>query len=216
MHGRMIWSWIHKPVTPRCRWQFCQDHTGEARGRKEISLADDERVLPNLGTKKLQMAFQCGRFMAGAFSVIDTSNTHSGKADFNVADETKWKRLDYSLGWWKNHTLLPQWSLEKPSLDLGPFSKASWCSHALTEHFYRSAALWRDAKFVGYSRLVQKSDQEPSILALANTVNNTLTANGVDCQLESSPKEDSHGVSRGEANSAVSITEGFARTLKDL
>ena len=84
-----------------------------------------------------------------------------------------------------------------------------------TEHFYPQAALLRDVKFLGYSRLVLKSDQEPSILALANAVKNTLTSNGVDCQLESSPKGDSHGMSNGEAESAVGITQGLARTLKD-
>ena len=84
-----------------------------------------------------------------------------------------------------------------------------------TEHFYPEAALLRDVKFLGYSRLVLKSDQEPSILALANAVKNTLTSNGVDCQLESSPKGDSHGMSNGEAESAVGITQGLARTLKD-
>ena len=45
---------------------------GEARGYKEFSMADG-RILPNLGTKKLQMAFQCGRIMTGTFSVVDTS-----------------------------------------------------------------------------------------------------------------------------------------------
>ena len=33
----------------------------------------DGRILPNLGTKKLQIAFQCGRIMTGTFSVVDTS-----------------------------------------------------------------------------------------------------------------------------------------------
>ena len=84
-----------------------------------------------------------------------------------------------------------------------------------TEHFYPEAASLRDVKFLGYSRLVIKSDQEPSILALAEAVKNTLTSKGIDCQLESSPKGDSHGMSNGEAESAVGITQGLARTLKD-
>ena len=63
--------------------------------------------------------------------------------------------------------------------------------------------------------MVIKSDQEPSILALAEAVKNTLTSKGIDCQLESSPKGDSHGMSNGEAESAVGITQGLARTLKD-
>ena len=45
---------------------------GEARGYKEFSMADG-RILPNLGAKKLQMAFQCGRVMTGTFSAVDTS-----------------------------------------------------------------------------------------------------------------------------------------------
>ena len=45
---------------------------GEARGYKEFSMANG-RILPNLGTKKRQMAFQCGRIMTGTFSVVDTS-----------------------------------------------------------------------------------------------------------------------------------------------
>ena len=45
---------------------------GEVRGYREFSMADG-RILPNLGTKKLQMAFQCGRVMTGTFSVVDTS-----------------------------------------------------------------------------------------------------------------------------------------------
>ena len=34
-------------------------------------------------------------------------------------------------------------------------------------------------------------------------------------QLENSPKGDSHGMSNGEAESSVGITEGLARALKD-
>ena len=49
------------------------DHeNGEARGYKEFSMADGRSLL-NLGTKKLQMAFQCGRIMTGTFSVVDIS-----------------------------------------------------------------------------------------------------------------------------------------------
>ena len=45
---------------------------GEVRGYKQFSMADG-RILPSLVTKKLQMAFQCGRVMTGTFSVVDTS-----------------------------------------------------------------------------------------------------------------------------------------------
>ena len=61
-----------------------------------------------------------------------------------------------------------------------------------------------------------KSDQEPSILALATAVKNTLIASQtIACQLESPPKGDSHGMSNGEAESFVGIAQGLARILKD-
>ena len=37
-------------------------------------------------------------------------------------DESRWKRLDYSEGWWKDCNLFAQWCLETPSVDLGLFS----------------------------------------------------------------------------------------------
>ena len=42
------------------------------------------------------------------------------------------------------------------------------------EHFYPEVALLKDIKFLGYPKLVLKSDQEPSILALATAVKNTV------------------------------------------
>lgn len=83
------------------------------------------------------------------------------------------------------------------------------------EHFYPEAALLRDIKFLGYTKLTLKSDQEPSILALANAVRNTLSSQNIECQLESSPKGDAHGMSNGEAESSVGIAQGLTRTLKD-
>ena len=84
-----------------------------------------------------------------------------------------------------------------------------------TEHYYPEIALLRDIKFLGYTSLTLKSDQEPSIIALATAVKNTLSSQGISVQLENSPKGDSHGVSNGEAESSVGITQGLARTLKD-
>ena len=83
------------------------------------------------------------------------------------------------------------------------------------EHYYPEAALIRDIKFLGYTELTLKSDQEPSILALGNAVKNTLSSMNIECTLEASPKGDAHGMSNGEAESAVGITQGLARTLKD-
>ena len=73
------------------------------------------------------------------------------------------------------------------------------------EHFYPETALIKDIKFLGYTKLGLKSDQEPSILALANAVKNTLASQNVVCQLESPPKGDAHGMSNGEAESSVGL-----------
>jgi len=83
------------------------------------------------------------------------------------------------------------------------------------EHYYPEEALLRDIKFLGYSKVTLKSDQEPSILALVNAVKNSLSGKGIQCQTENSPKGDAHGMSNGEAELAVSLTQGLARTLKD-
>ena len=98
------------------------------------------------------------------------------------------------------------------------FSKAMF-THLLPskgiEHFYPEAALLRDIRFLGYAQLTLKSDQEPAILALTNAVKNTLSARGVTCRLENSPKGDAHFMSNGESESSVAIAQGLARTLKD-
>ena len=98
------------------------------------------------------------------------------------------------------------------------FSKAMF-THLLPskgiEHFYPEAALLRDIRFLGYAQLTLKSDQEPAILALTNAVKNTLSARGVTCRLENSPKGDAHGMPNGESESSVAIAQGLARTLKD-
>ena len=52
-------------------------------------------------------------------------------------------------------------------------------------------------------------------MALTNAVKNTLSARGVTCRLENSPKGDAHGMSNGESESSVAIAQGLARTLKD-
>ena len=63
--------------------------------------------------------------------------------------------------------------------------------------------------------MVIKSDQEPSIKALAEAVQNSFAAQyGVRVQRENSPKGDDHGKSNGEAEAAVEITQGLCRTYK--
>ena len=83
------------------------------------------------------------------------------------------------------------------------------------EHFYPEQALCRDLKFLGYPSLVIKSDQEPSIKAVADAVKNAFASSNVRVQLENSPKGDHHGKSNGEAEAAVEITQGLCRTYKD-
>ena len=83
------------------------------------------------------------------------------------------------------------------------------------EHFYPETALLRDVRFLGYAQLSLKSDQEPAIFALTNAVQNTLSARGVTCRLENSPKGDAHGMSNAESESSVAIAQGLAPTLKD-
>ena len=69
-----------------------------------------------------------------------------------------------------------------------------------TGHFYPEAALVRSIQFLGCIKLILKSDQEPTILALASAVKNTFASQNIECQLENSPKGDSHGMSNGEAD----------------
>ena len=45
---------------------------GEVKGFREFSMADG-RILPNLGSKKVTMAFQCRKVLQGSFSVCDTT-----------------------------------------------------------------------------------------------------------------------------------------------
>ena len=54
------------------------------------------------------------------------------------------------------------------------------------EHFYPEQALCRDIKFLGYPSVVIKSDQEPSIKAVAEAVKNAFAQSNVRVQLEHS------------------------------
>ena len=63
---------------------------------------------------------------------------------------------------------------------------------------------------MGYKRIVLKSDQEPSIVALSDAVKNGWH---VEIVPEASPKGESK--SNGEVERAVQSVQGLARTLKD-
>ena len=85
-----------------------------------------------------------------------------------------------------------------------------------TTHYYPEIALLGDINFLGYTSLTLKADQEPSVIALATAVvKNTLSSQGISVQLENSPKGDSHGMSNGEAESSLRITQDLTKTLKD-
>jgi hypothetical protein len=92
-------------------------------------------------------------------------------------------------------------------------SKSVW-SHAVPskgiEHPYPSKALLQDIEATGYKRVIVKSDQEPAIIALVNSVKNAFKG---DLLVEHSPKGESQ--SNGEIEIAVQAVQGIARTLKE-
>ena len=92
-------------------------------------------------------------------------------------------------------------------------SKGIW-SHPVpakgVTHPYPAKALMADLDFMGYKRVILKSDQEPSILALCEAVKHGWHGEIVP---EASPKGESK--SNGEAERAVQSVHGLARTLKD-
>ena len=73
-----------------------------------------------------------------------------------------------------------------------------------------ASALMADLDFMGYKRVIPKSDQEPSIVALCDAVKNGWLGEIVP---EASPKGESK--SNGEVERAVQSVHGLARTLKD-
>ena len=77
-------------------------------------------------------------------------------------------------------------------------------------HPYPARALMVDLDFVGYRRVILKSDQEPSIVAHCDSVKNGWHGEIVP---EVSPKGESK--SKGEVERAVLSVHGLARTLKD-
>ena len=95
----------------------------------------------------------------------------------------------------------------------GRKSKGIW-SHPVTSkgvvHPYPARALMDDLDFMRYRRVILKSDQEPSIVALCDAVKNGWHGEIVP---EASPKGESKG--NGEVERAVQSVHGLARTLKD-
>ena len=79
------------------------------------------------------------------------------------------------------------------------------------ENMHGSTALLEAVKETGYRRLILKSDQEPSIIALCRSVRDGFHG---DIVLENAPKE-SHEKSNGEAENAVKLVAGMARTLHE-
>ena len=77
-------------------------------------------------------------------------------------------------------------------------------------HPYLARALMTDLDFMEYTRLILKSDQEPSIVALRDAVKHGWHGEIVP---EGSPKDESK--SNGEVEHAVQSVHGLARTLKD-
>ena len=77
-------------------------------------------------------------------------------------------------------------------------------------HPYPARALMADFDFMGYKRVILKSDQEPSIVAFCDAVKNGWHGEVVS---EASPKGESK--SNGEVERAVQSVHGFARTFKD-
>ena len=75
---------------------------------------------------------------------------------------------------------------------------------------YPARALMTDLDFMEYKRVILKSDQEPSIVALCDAVKNGWHGEVVP---EASPKGESK--SNGEVERAVQSVRGLARTLKD-
>ena len=92
-------------------------------------------------------------------------------------------------------------------------SKGIW-SHPVPSkgvvHPYPARGLMSDLDFTGYKRVILKSDQEPSIVALCDAVKNGWHGEVVP---EASPKGESK--SNGEVERAVQSVHGLARTLKD-
>ena len=92
-------------------------------------------------------------------------------------------------------------------------SKAVW-AHAVqckgTGHPYAGRAILRDLRLSGYTRVVLKTDNESSLVALARAVKEEWDGEIV---LENMPRYESR--SNGEVERAIQSVAGLARTLKE-
>ena len=92
-------------------------------------------------------------------------------------------------------------------------SKADW-THPVpskgTADPYPAKAVAKDLEMTGYKRVILKSDQEPSIVAVLREAANLWKGEVVP---EGSPKGESK--SNGEVERAVQNMQGLARTLKE-
>jgi hypothetical protein len=92
-------------------------------------------------------------------------------------------------------------------------SRSTW-SHPVPskgiEHPWPARALMNDLDMMGCKRVILKSDQEPSITALVNSVKHVWHGELIP---EASPKGESK--SSGEVERAVQSVHGLARTIKD-
>ena len=79
------------------------------------------------------------------------------------------------------------------------------------ENPFGARQLLKDVESTGYKRVILKGDQEPSVQALLQQVKNGFKG---ECVLEGAPVE-AHGKSNGEAERAVQMVQGMARTLKE-
>ena len=75
---------------------------------------------------------------------------------------------------------------------------------------YPEKAVLRDLNWLGYKRLVLKTDQENAIKALGAAVKAGFPE---DLTLEESPKGDSHGQSNDTAENAVQRVQGQVRSM---
>ena len=92
-------------------------------------------------------------------------------------------------------------------------SKAHW-AHAVpakgTGHPYAQRSVAKDLRVSGYTRIVLKSDNESSLLALGRAVQGEWDG---EISLEHMPRHESR--SNGEVERAIQSVSGLARTLKE-
>ena len=79
------------------------------------------------------------------------------------------------------------------------------------ENPFGAKQLLKDIESTGYKKVNLKGDQEPSIRAIMQQVKNGFQG---ECIIEEAPVE-GHAKSNGEAERAIQMVQGMARTLKE-